>query len=159
MRILDKYILRSFLTSLLWCILAFVSFYIIIDLFGRLNIIIERKTPLEIVINYYLNLIPLVFVKMCPLAALLSTMYTLANFSRTNELTAAVAGGIHPHRILVPFIFSGFILSLITMVVNEKNVPDAARNAHHIKEIKIKGKREQYLWRDRIFYGSGNRKF
>ncbi len=159
MRILDRYILRSFLTSLLWCILAFVSFYIIIDLFGRLDIIIERKTPLEIVINYYLSLIPLVFVRMCPLAALLSTMYTLANFSRTNEITAAVAGGIHPHRILVPFIFSGFILSLISMVVSEKNVPDAARNASHIKEIKIKGKKEQYLWRDRIFYGSRNRKF
>ncbi len=159
MRILDKYILRFFFASLLWCILAFVSFYIIIDLFGRLNIIMERKTPLEIVINYYLSLIPLVFVQMCPLAALLSTMHTLANFSKNNELTAAVAGGIHPHRILVPFILSAFILSLISMVVNEKNVPDAARNAYRIKEIRIKGIKEQYLWRDRIFYGSANRKF
>ena len=159
MRTLDKYILRFFLTSLLWCILTFVSFYIIIALFGRLNLIIQRKTPLEIVINYYLSLIPLVFVLMCPLAALLSTMYTLANFSKNNELTAAVAGGIHPHRILVPFIFSGFILSLISMVVNEKNVPDAARNAYRIKETKIKGIKEQYIWQDRIFYGSENRKF
>ena len=96
MRTLDRYLLRFFLTSLLWCILVFVSFYVIIDLFGRLDEIIERKTPLEIVINYYLSLIPLVFVRMCPLAVLLSTMYTLANFSKNNELTAAVAGGIHP---------------------------------------------------------------
>ncbi len=159
MRTLDRYFLRSFFTSLLWCILTFVSFYVIIDLFGRLDEIIERKTPVEIVINYYLSLIPLVFVRMCPLAILLSTMYTLANFSKNNELTAAAAGGIHPHRLLVPFILSGFILSLTSMAVNERNVPDAARNAYRIKEIKIKGKKEQHLWRDRIFYGSGNRKF
>ncbi len=159
MRILDRYILCFFLSSLLWCILAFVSFYIVIDLFGRLNVIIQRRIPLEIVINYYLSLTPLVFVRMCPLAALLSTMYTLANFSKNNELAAATAGGIHPQRILIPFIFSGLILSLISMIVNEKNVPDAARNAYRIKETRIKGKKQQYLWRDRIFYGSENRKF
>lgn len=159
MKILDKYLLRLFLISFIWCVFAFVSFYIIIDLFGRLDEIMERKTAIEIVINYYLSLIPLVFVRMCPLAVLLSTMYTLANFAKNNELTAASAGGIHPHRILLPFILSGFILSFISMAVNEKNVPEAARNAHLIKETKIKGRQQQYLWRDRIFYGSGNRRF
>ena len=159
MRILDRYLMRFFLVSLIWCILAFVSFYIIIDLFGRLDAIIQNKTSVEVITSYYLSLIPLVFVRMCPLAVLLSTMYTLAGFSKNNEMTAAAAGGVHPRRILLPFILSGLVLSLVSMAVNEKNVPDSARKACRIKETKIKGNKEQHVWRNRIFYGSDNRKF
>ena len=106
MKLLDRYFFRQLLICLIFCLLTFVFFYVMIDLFGRLDEIIESKIPLETIANYYLSLIPLIFVRMCPLAILLATMYVLNNLSRNNEIIAAVSGGIHPNRILVPFLIA-----------------------------------------------------
>ncbi len=159
MKLLDRYFFHQLLICLIFCLLTFVFFYVMIDLFGRLDEIIESKIPLETIANYYLSLIPLIFVRMCPLAILLATMYVLNNLSRNNEIIAAVSGGIHPNRILVPFLITGILLSAISMAVSELNVPKTAQKAYHIKQTLIKGRKEQYLWSNRIFYGCHNRRF
>ncbi len=159
MKILDRYLLHQFIISFIWCSAAFVSFYIIIDFFGRLDQIIQGKVSLHTITSYYLSLTPLVFVRMSPIAALLSTMYSLSNLSRYHELTAAISGGVHPWRLLTPFLLAGLTLSLLSMTINEFQVPEAARKAYQIKQRKIRRQRDEHIWRDRIFYGSENRKF
>ena len=159
MKILDRYLLYQFIISFIWCSVAFVSFYIIIDFFGRLDEVIEGKVSLQTITSYYLNLTPLVFVRISPIATLLSIMYSLSNLSRYRELTAAISGGVHPWRLLTPFLLAGLTLSLISMTINEFQVPEAARKAYQIKQYKIRRQRDKHIWRDRIFYGSENRKF
>ena len=159
MKILDRYFICQFIMCLFWCLFIFVFFYVMIDFFGRLDEIIEGKVSLKVIAKYYSSLTPLVFVRMCPLAVLLAIMYSLNNLSRNNEITAAVSAGLHPHRLLIPFLFIGVLLSLISMAINELKVPETAQKAYRIKQTQIRKRKEQHLWRDRLFYGSENRKF
>lgn len=158
MKIIERYFAAQFLTSFLWTITAFVFFYLVFDLFSRLNLIIDGTIPPGSVMNYYISMVPLVFVQICPLAALIATMYTFSNISRNNELIAAVACGKHPYSVFFTFLFLGLLISLSSIAVNERNVPEAARRAHNIRFRQMEDEAPQ-IWRNRVIYGSGNRRF
>ncbi|MBN1871024.1 MAG: LptF/LptG family permease, partial [Candidatus Omnitrophica bacterium] len=76
MRLLDKYLLRHFIVPFLFCLVMFVVIYSVIDLFDKLNEMIENKIDLAVLLPYYLNFAPLIFVQMTPIAVLISIMYS-----------------------------------------------------------------------------------
>ncbi len=158
MKILERYFGAQFFLSLMWTIAAFVFFYLVFDLFSRLNLILDGTIPPGSVANYYLAMIPLVFVQISPVAVLLATMYTFANLSKNNEIIAAVAGGKHPYKIFSVFLGLGVLISLTSIAVNERNVPEAARRAHEIRYGRME-ETEQKIWQNRFLYGSHNRRF
>jgi lipopolysaccharide export system permease protein len=158
MKIIERYFAVQFITAFIWTIVSFVFFYLVFDLFSRINLIIDGTIPPGSVAEYYLSMTPLVFVQVCPLAVLLATMYTFSNMARHNELIAAVGGGKHPYKIFFVFLFLGLLISLLSAAVNEKNVPEAARRAHGIRFSKMEEETKQ-IWQNRVIYGSENRRF
>ena len=53
MKILDKYMARSFLTSFIWCVFVFIIMYIIADIFSFVSDIVEYKIPAQSIIAFY----------------------------------------------------------------------------------------------------------
>ncbi len=158
MKIIERYFALQFISSFFWTITAFVFFYLVFDLFSRLNLIIDGTIPADSVIEYYIAMVPLIFVRICPVAVLLATMYTFANLSKNNELIAAVACGKHPYKIFIVFILLGFLISSASIAVNEKSVPSAASRAYNIRYAQME-EQTRHVWRNRVIYGSGNRRF
>jgi lipopolysaccharide export system permease protein len=117
MRLLDKYLYRTFLTPLV---------YVIYDLFDHMSDFIEGHTPLTQVLTYYIVLLPSVLVFIVPISLLLSVLYSLSSLTKNHEITAMRACGISMTRIMVPFITVGLIASIAVAVVNETLAPDAA---------------------------------
>ena len=138
--------------------------YTVIDLFDKLNEMIENNVDLWVLFPYYLNSIPFIFVQTTPIAVLVSIMFSLGMFNKHNEITAMRASGISLLRILTPLIAAGFIISVIVFIVNDRVVPDTTANVAEIKEEKIeKVKMEKKLHRGEkireniAFYGEGNK--
>jgi len=119
MKLIDAYILKSFLVPLFYCLMGFILVYIIYDLFEHLNDFLEAKTPLGLVIKFYLLLMPSVLIFIVPVSLLLSVLYSLSQLTRYNELTAMRASGVSIYRLMIPFIFTGLFASLIVGVVHE----------------------------------------
>lgn len=136
MRTLDRYITRSLLAPYSGALLIFVSLYIIVDLFANSDEWLRARMPLSMVVDYYLNLIPGLFVLVGPMALLLATLFGLGTLGKNNELTAMKAGGISPYRILLPLLLLSFLLSLFTMFINEVSVPGAARRTNELKRMR-----------------------
>jgi len=164
MRIIDKYLLKHFIGPFLFCLLLFVLFYLVIDLFDDLSEMIENNVDLRILFPYYLNCMPLIFVQMTPIAVLISIMYSLGTFNKHNEIFAMQASGISLLRILAPLIVTGFLISVAVFIVNDKVVPDSTINASEIKEDKIekakikkKFKKSEKILENLAFYGEGNK--
>ena len=134
MRILDKYIAKYFILPLLYCLLTFIVLYVIIDLFGRLDEILKQNIRLGMLWEYYISMIPLIIMQTTPIASLISTIYVLGDLNKYGEITAMRSAGISIHRILMPFIYIGFAITILIFGVSEKVLPQSMRKAESIKE-------------------------
>jgi lipopolysaccharide export system permease protein len=134
MKILDKYIAKYFILPLLYCILAFIVLYVIIDIFGRLDEILKQNIRLGTLWEYYLSMIPLIIIQTTPVASLISTMQVLGTLNKYGEITAMRSSGISIYRILMPFIYIGFAITILIFGVSEKILPQSMRKAESIKE-------------------------
>lgn len=136
MRILDRYLVRNLLAVYLGALLTFVSLYLIVDLFTNSDEWFQAKMPAPMIIDYYLNLIPEVFVLIGPVALLLATLFGLGTLAKNNELTAMKASGISLYRTILPLLILSFFISLFTLFVNEVGVPPTARRANELKRMR-----------------------
>jgi len=117
--------------------MVFIVLYIIIDLFGRLDEILKQSINLRILGEYYFSMIPLIIIQTVPVASLISTIYVLGALNKYGEITAMRAAGISIRRILMPFIYIGFAITILVFGISEKILPQSMRTAESIKENSI----------------------
>jgi LPS export ABC transporter permease LptG len=126
MKLIDKYLLRTFLVPLVYCLLAFVMIYLIFDLFDNLDRFLEGKTPPLLVAKYYVIFLPSVMIRIVPISLLLAVLYALYQLTKNNELTAMKASGVSIVRMMVPFVSVGLLASVLLLAVNESIGPSSA---------------------------------
>jgi lipopolysaccharide export system permease protein len=119
MKILDRYLLRSLLVPLGYCLAGFIMLYVVFDLFTNLPDFIEGKTPLTDVLLFYLILIPRDIWIIAPISLLLAILYALWQLSRANEITAMRACGLSAPRIMRPIMLVGLCGTFAVGAINE----------------------------------------
>ncbi|MCC7300228.1 MAG: LptF/LptG family permease [Verrucomicrobia bacterium] len=140
MKILTKYLLKSLLFPLIYCLLGFSLLFIINDLFDNFSEFLEGGTrPLEI-LYYYSQVLPPITVIILPACLLLAMLYSLSNLTRHSEIIAMRAGGVGIYRIVMPFIGIGLAATLFSALINEKVAPDAAWRAEKFREYQKAGR-------------------
>jgi len=159
MRILDKYITKQFVLPFLACLFIFFFLCIVADILGHIDDFSEKQVGIVTLYKYYISFLPIIFVQTCPIAIVLSTLLTLGTLNKNNELTGMKASGISILRIVSPFIFAAFVLSLVVLVVNDYFVPEAVLNSTKIKEenIEKKGVLSQRIIENVTLHGEDNR--
>jgi len=140
MRIIDKYILKTFLTCFFACLIIFLFLYIIIDLFGLLEEIIKNKVPFSIIAKYYITFLPTIFLQTSPFACLISIVYTLGKINYHNELIAMRISGLSILKISFPIILCGIIIGLINFIISEKIISESQKISDEIKSQYIEKK-------------------
>lgn len=126
MKLIDRYLLKSFLVPLFYCLAAFTLVYVIFDLFDNLSDFIDGKTPVAGVALYYAALIPTVLIYIVPVSLLLAVLASLSSLTKNNELTAMRASGVSLIRLMLPYVMVGLTASLVVLTVNETIGPTAA---------------------------------
>ena len=162
MRIIDRYILKSLLPAFFVCIFVFVFLYVVIDIFSHLDEILKLRVNLSILKDYYLYFLPLIFVQTCPIASLLSTVWTLGQLNRNNEIIALRAAGLSVWHIIKSLIFFGLIISILIFIINDKVIPLTQAKISEIKEEKFQAKGTQPKikeFKNLSIYGLDNRLF
>lgn len=123
MRILDKYLLKTFMTPWLSCLIGFTFLFVIVDLVESLNTFIDGGASVFSVINYYLRFLPSIWIYVGPITLLLGLLYALYQLTRNNEIIAMRASGISLYRVLFPFIVLGVFVSLISTYISQSVAP------------------------------------
>jgi lipopolysaccharide export system permease protein len=138
MRRLTSYFLAEFLRPLGFSYAALIILVLVAELFDHLDKFIAGKSSFRLVVEYLLALLPLRTMEVLPIAGLLATIFCLSNFSRHQEITAAMSGGIHPWRTVRPIIVCGIILSALSLAVGEWVAPQASRHATTLWKMRIR---------------------
>ena len=134
MRILDRYLVRSFMGALFYCLLLFILLFVVIDVFNNLESFLKHGISPRIVLMYYAYSAPFILVQIVPIASLVSVLYVLGNLNRHHEIIAMKACGVSGFHILTPYLFMGILLSFAILLVNETIVPKATLTSHAIME-------------------------
>ena len=123
MKILTRYIVKEFLKIFTLTLAAFVSLYLIIDIFEQLGRLMTHHVQFGEGLAYFLCKIPFIFYQVTPVAVLVATLISLGIFVKHNEITAAMAGGIGALRFSLPLFIIAFAISMLNFILNESVIP------------------------------------
>ena len=141
MKVINLYLVRSFLGFLIPILLGFIALYLIIDFFDRLDSILEHQASISATIRFFLFKVPLVITEILPAAVNTSILLSLGLMARRNEITALRASGVSLWQTAVPLILVATAISFATLAWNETIVPYSMRERLRIKHVEIQ-KRE-----------------
>jgi lipopolysaccharide export system permease protein len=127
MLILDRYLLRQFLSVFVICFCSLAGLYVVADALGNLDEFFAQAAKggglAATLGEYYSYRIIGFFDRTSGILALIAAMFTLAWFQRHNEMTAAQAAGISKGRLVRPIIYAVTAISLIAAIGRELVIP------------------------------------
>jgi lipopolysaccharide export system permease protein len=137
MKIIDRYIVRQFLVSFFFGLIAFILIFVIANLMENLDDFIDAEMPYNIIIEYYIAFIPEIIKFMIPMAVLLAALFITGRLSSQNELSAIKSTGTSPYRMMAPFLIVALIISLISVFFNGWVVPYANQKKIYIERVHL----------------------
>jgi lipopolysaccharide export system permease protein len=126
MKRLASYIFKLLTETFLFGVIAFTSIFSGVGVIP--NLVREASNygiPFFVAMSLFIARLPQVMVYTFPMAILLSSLQVFSNLSNNNEVTALRSAGIGLVRIVMPAIFFGLAVSLLTMFFSESLVPKA----------------------------------
>jgi len=134
-KILDRYILRTYLVSLLIVMAALMGIAVLLDMAVSVNKFLDLKaetgemgfwTMLARMADYYGHQTVYYFQLWAALALLVGAAASMVRLSRTRELTGIKAAGVSLYRVLWPIIAVGLVLNVVYIVNQEVVIPSMA---------------------------------
>ncbi len=149
-RILDRYIVKSFLFYWVVTMAALILLTEVVTFFlDLLNDVIRNQIPAVMVLDYFLHLTPQLLYITAPLGVLIAVLVSFGILNQRNELTAIKASGISLYRMTLPIFLLASILSTGMFVFEHFYIPQANRRQDSVRN-RIKGRPAQtYLRPDR----------
>lgn len=159
MRILDRYVLREFVTYLALGLTGILTIFTVVDVFEKIDVFLDHHAPLGLVARFYLFRMPEWLVQLLPIALLLATFLALGQLNKFGELTAMRTGGLSLVRVLAPVLGVAVGAVLFTVVLNEWVTPAANRQRDRTFEEQIQGLHHEAVTEraDVTYLGAGGR--
>ncbi len=146
-RILDRLVARSFIRLFIIFVLGAPMLFTLGDAVENLDRYLDRGLSFGQVSLSYLYQFPQFMLWSFPIASLLAAVFTIHQMTAHNEIMATKAGGISFHRLILPLVALGVILTGAGLVLAEVS-PELTRKAAEIREERS-GRSE---WRSNFVY-------
>jgi LPS export ABC transporter permease LptG/LPS export ABC transporter permease LptF len=141
-RILDQYVVLEFLNTFALVLMGFILLMLVFTIFDRLGDILRNHVKMITVGDYLINLTPLFFYQLAPLAVLIAVLVTFGVLNRNSEIIAMKATGISLYRLVVPIVSIAAILSVCLFLFDQFYLPQANKRQDALLNV-IKGKPPQ----------------
>lgn len=121
MRLLDRYLLSTFLAALGVFAAAFVTLFLAIDFASKLGKFFELQevSLIPFILHYYMVRLPMVAAYLLPMVVLFAAIFTVVKLARTNELLPMVASGTSLRRVSAPFFVTAALAALTMATMDE----------------------------------------
>jgi lipopolysaccharide export system permease protein len=149
--ILDRYIIRKFLSTFLFILILFILITLVFDFSEKIDDFLNRKAPWnEVIFDYYLNFIPYFMNLFSPLFIFISAVYFTSRMAYNTEIVSMLSAGINFYRLLKPYFVVALLLALFSWYLTAYVIPKGNEDlisfeAKYIKDPVIKG--NSYLHR------------
>jgi lipopolysaccharide export system permease protein len=139
-RILRRYIVRTWLRVFATAMLAAAALFLVVDVFDRVGEVLQFSPAWTSLASYFLFKLPKILFDVYPAASLLATLIAVAGLARTCELDAMRAAGISDRGIAAPVVACALLLSVVALFWSENLVPVAATRSRWLWDVELKQK-------------------
>lgn len=136
MRLLDRYVLRSWVLIFVLTALGFPLVSVMINMTDNLERLLERGLKLQEILTSYFYALPENVFLVMPASVLFATVFTVGNLGRYSELTAAKAGGWSFYRLTLPIYLAATLAAGLAYVVGEL-APESTSRQLELQKAKI----------------------
>jgi lipopolysaccharide export system permease protein len=143
MTLLDRYVARIFAVSAVVSFCFVLALYLMVHFFGNLDTLEGAQRAFGSrgvglftgICRYYAITMPFILTKLGPFAVLLAAMWTIQKMARDQEISAAQVAGVSLHRLMVPILVGGAVLSLALWGVRQQLLPRLAIENHALEML------------------------
>lgn len=158
MKILSRYVVSGFCQIFALALVAFLSLYLIVDFFEKIDNLLERQVSIANITLYFLYKIPGIFVQGFPLAALIAALIELGILKKNREMIAMRAAGVHPAVYTAPILGAVMIFSVAHFAVEQTIVLPFNNKSQRIWTESMGGKKGGLtLSQENVWYRSQER--
>jgi lipopolysaccharide export system permease protein len=125
MKILRNYFLEEFIGPLFLSFLVLSFVMIVGNLVKIADLVINKGVDIFSVAKLFLFMMPALIKYTLPISVLTAILLSLGRLSSDNEITAIRASGINLLTLITPLLLLGFILSLLSVILNDRIIPYA----------------------------------
>ncbi|MGL5981143.1 MAG: LptF/LptG family permease [Phocaeicola sp.] len=121
---LDRYIIGKFLGTYFFAIALIISIAVVFDFNEHIDNFITNKAPFKaIVFDYYLNFIPYYSNLFSPLFVFIAVIFFTSKLAENSEIIAMFSTGMSFKRMMLPYMVSAGIISLVTLGLGAYIIP------------------------------------
>lgn len=150
MKKIDLYIIKQFVSVILFATLVFAVIFILVDLMEHLDDFIDNGMSIPLVAQYYLVFTPEILRLITPVAVLLACLFTTGRMSNNNEIIIIKGSGVDIYRILLPFLVVSAIICGLMIYFNQWIVPKANHEKFRLEKVYLQQHNEGW-WKYNIF--------
>jgi lipopolysaccharide export system permease protein len=137
--IIDKYILKRYLTTFVVMLLMFVPIGIVIDVSEKVNKMIENHVPIKAIALYYVDFTIYFANLLFPIFLFLSIIWFTSKLANNTEIIAILSSGISFTRFLRPYIMGATLVSLFALLMGFFLVPKASEGFKNFRYMYLIG--------------------
>lgn len=134
MNLIDRYIVKEFLFTLIFAIIALCTIFVVVNLLENLDKFLDQNASTVIIAKYYVYYLPEIIKLLTPVSTLIATLFTVGRLSTLNEITAMKSGGMSLYRLMLPLLIVGTSLSVVQIYFNGWIVPVANEHKRQIEQ-------------------------
>lgn len=135
LKILDRYIIRKFLTTFFFMLGVIMVLAMVFDLAERLAEFIDNQAPVsEIILGYYVNFLMYYGNTFSSMIIFISVIWFTAKMAQETEIIPMLNSGRPFIRILRPYMIAATILMLMSLLLNHFVIPRSNRERLEFEE-------------------------
>jgi lipopolysaccharide export system permease protein len=136
LKILDRYVLVSFLKNYLISFMVLIGLYIVLDMVFNFDELAQVQSSsgasgvqsalamIQAIGNYYFFQSFTIFVHLAGIIPIVAAAFTLIRLTRFNELTASLAAGVPLLRTAMPIVIAAVVLNVLLIIDQEALIPN-----------------------------------
>ena len=131
--IIDKYILKKYLSTFAVMLALFAPIGIVIDVSEKINFMIENKIPFVDIAVYYYHFTIYFTNLLFPIFLFLSVIWFTSKLANDTEIIAILSSGISFTRFLRPYIIGASIISIFVLLMGFFVVPKSSEGFNNFR--------------------------
>ncbi|MGK7393024.1 MAG: LptF/LptG family permease [Candidatus Cyclobacteriaceae bacterium M3_2C_046] len=128
MKILDRYILKKFLSSYVFVVTIIVSVVCIIDMTEKNEKFIRNNLEAGQILGYYLDYFPYIANMISPITVFIATVFVTAKMASHTEIIAMLSNGMSFRRLMLPYLIGSIMIGGVSFYMTGWVIPNSNKS-------------------------------
>jgi lipopolysaccharide export system permease protein len=139
-KILDRYILRQFLSTYVFVVFLLLAVITVIDLTEKTDKYVKANLSFLQILDYYGDFLPWVAGLITPITVFIATVFVTSRLSGRTEIIAMLGSGMSFKRFILPYFVGALIIASASFLLNGWVIPNSnkSRVAFELEYLKSK---------------------